>query len=1167
MFGNQGKPAGRTCAAAAVIVLTAQGLFAAAIRDVEFFNSAQGKQSGPLHVVVPHVDGPFTADGVLNEPAWEKAAKVAGFLDYVDKSKQATEKSEFRIAYTDSAIVIAVIAEEPGSDKMEYRGQTKKDVWGGPGMIELFFDPSNAGKKVLHVIANPIGTRYDETFPGGRDWQGRWKAMGKVEAARRTIEFIVPFSDCEAQMPKSGDVWGLNIGRCLANGRPHSSWTGHWSGAATFGMAVFGSKEKVMRAEIDVFLDRETYDPLENQGVGVVNINPLFLPIGDLRVDLTLKGEDGARVESLKIDDLKDRDSISFALDLDSLAQGAYVLHANLSHKARGPLSRAECAFQVKPALRRRPSGETVRIPLNVWRAEGAESDAWAITTGIPLDTGVINSADNARLLDATGNEVPAQFVVRSRWSKRGSVRWLGIDFDARVRKAGAQYVLETGKSIRRAPVPAPLTVEDAAGEFRVDTGPLQFVVKKQGFNLLDSVVVDGRKIVQQESGDGLYVVDHEGSRYDAAFDKDVSVQVEEQGPVKVVIRAEGWYVKPDAAKATQDWKLPTDKLCRHITRITAYRGKRDVQVQHVWIMTASSSSVRLRDIGIVQRSMSAREVMFGLDGKTIRQPTGSGSLRLYQQTHQKAFIESGDDGEKVTTLVRGKRSDGYFAVLGADGYAALSVRDIWQMYPKELEVLSGNRMVFHIWPGHGRVNPEIDMLRQDEIAHCWWALQGRELNFTIPEEVILAASEYLGGKSYAAAGRLADAMGVGIEHNLLLSYGISENDAPAAVRKQTALYQQEPHAFSEPAYSCATGVFGPLPPLDRKRNGPLENRLETSLKLYVNALEYARDFGMWYFGDMHSDNSHFSKNPNAQAKFVNYRKYQNLDRPTWGLDRVWDGNHHGLARFHWWMYARTGDPLYLKFARRNSRHIMNVRVIQYHDGRYVNAEAKAQGITHRLGAKYHVKGFAPWGGDSGIRSHFAILDFCLYDYYMRGNHRALEVMQLWIDAFLREGETFVAGGRDTNSAFAEVIEYYKHSYDPRILTRLKQGHRILFGSDLTEHDWGDFNFHVSRWLLFGRHKLTEQAARKYMHQSNPKQIHHQAMAALYFRTGDKSIVSRYELPRFPPEWNLPAGSAEAPSPQSWSAGPKTYIEAWFIRFYGTMMSMPYQAALYETHK
>src|SRR5687768_5442801 len=73
---------------------------------------------GAPNVTVPRIDAETTVDGVLDEPAWTRAARLSGFSQYepVD-GRPAEEQTEVLVWYAPNAIHFGIIAHDraPGS--------------------------------------------------------------------------------------------------------------------------------------------------------------------------------------------------------------------------------------------------------------------------------------------------------------------------------------------------------------------------------------------------------------------------------------------------------------------------------------------------------------------------------------------------------------------------------------------------------------------------------------------------------------------------------------------------------------------------------------------------------------------------------------------------------------------------------------------------------------------------------------------------------------------------------------------------------------------------------------------------------------------------------------------------------------------------------------------
>jgi hypothetical protein len=793
------------------------------------------------------------------------------------------------------------------------------------------------------------------------------------------------------------------------------------------------------RRDISLILDREEYDPLDLTGVAVIRFRPKEKQLEDLRVRLQLRNSKGEPVAGQTLSNLRGR-YLDITLALDSIPLGNYVLHATLTDNADATL--AEATAPLRKRVKRKQSREPQRqqVPLLVWPAQGAMESDWPIMTGVPFPQGTLFNQQQVRLLDENGHEIPCQTSVRSTWNRHGSIRWLGLDFLARLSTTATRYTVEFGRQVRRGPPPKGINVEQDDERVKVNTGPLQFTVRKRGFNLLDEVRLNGGVISKQDAIAGLELTDHEGNVYRASNDPNVRVLVEEAGPLRTTIRATGWYVKDGASGDRLSPFLPTDRLCQHDTRITAYAGKPYVTVQHALVITFDTNKVRLRHIGISQRIVGASAGNFGLDGKAVAAPDlVRQTVRLYQPASVDGQIESGDPSRpEFRVLQKGNRGDGWVTLAGTNGSLTLCVTDLWQLYPKELE-LAGDRVSFNIWPRYGRTYDRVNALDVREIYKGWWCHTGRELAFPLPKEVYEKEKKIWpeGGEYVYENDRLANAQGVAIENNFLLTFDKASEPEKAA--RTNATYQYSPHAWADPKWVCDTGVFGAMAPKDEKRFPTAEAYLEHAVGIRLAAQDYAGDYGMFNYRCIHADNSHFSEG-------------------KWGLDRVWK-DHHGAPRIPWLLYARSGEPKHLQFARCNSRHVMNVDTIHYVTPGYNLSPEKGKiadeyGPRHVVGAHYGCYGLAHWGDQPCVDCMWVNgeYDQLFWNYFATGNRRALDVAMQWVEAIKKTryaGET----GREFSSVGAELMEAYQATWDAGLLEML----------DNTAKAIGAAHFHFER--------------------------------------------------------------------------------------------------------
>lgn len=917
-------------------------------------------------------------------------------------------------------------------------------------------------------------------------------------------------------------------------------------------------------AAVSLIADREEYDLMDVTGVALARVRAPAQDLAGLRLEIKLQTDERARaVEKAAVSPLEGS-RVSMTLGLRDLAPGKYSLVASLLDQ-KGKII-AEDKWRLWKTKRRWPQNtpaEKASVPLTVWASPQDCPEGWPVSTGVPFPQNVLWSSNSVRLLDAQGAEVPCQTSVRSTWNPHGSIRWLGLDFQPKLETNPAVYTLEFGSRVTPKPAPNQLVVSDAADSIRVNTGLLQFTVWKKKFNLVDEVTLNDRRLVGQGDKGGLELADTAGNVYRASNDRQASVAIEETGPLKTVIRAEGWYVRDDTDGSNWSPGLPTDKLCKHVTRITAYAGKPYVAVQHVLVITFDSNKAALRNVALSLALPGMKKVFYGLDGKTMGYDVPEKeSLRLLQRSWNRAEIETeilhykaayaGDVGTMEKMLAKGAKADGWFRAAGESGGVAVFVRDIWQMYPKELEVRDG-RMWIHVWPRHGKINTEIPIYDPSEIYHLWWVHQGKTLDFRAPGDVIQALWQYDGKGAYPAyvlnCG-MANAMGVALEHNMLMLFQGPAAGAEAEARQAAgaarlnAIYQLEPHAFAPPEWVCASRGLGYLRPLDRAKYPGVANYCEYEIKARLAAMDYARDYGMFNYQDVHGDNSWFRNG-------------------TWSLNRIWNAGHHGSSRLGWILYAASGDPEYLALARRNARHVMNVDVIHFAPENCKLMEGEANHIwsrEHKPGAMYHCKGVVHWGSDNNVFGHVVNYDFAMWDFFLTGNLRSREVALEWCGG-IKAASPPGCGTREGIQTLNELTELYQATWDPGLLELVNRFARAIESQPLAEQGWVSYAPFLSKYLCFSGDQAMRDRAIEWKHTDKNYNNDMNVLmrnTALYYDSGDKKWLMEPEIETVRKFF---AGLPKDPKPVP-QIDDKTLINCWYVASYPIQYMLPFLSAL-----
>jgi hypothetical protein len=186
---------------------------------------AAAQMPEPRSTVVPRIASGVKIDGVLDEPAWQKAARVAPF-GRNDSTTPARVATEVRLWYDEAALYLGWVCTD--YDIQATFTQRDSRFW-EEEVVEFFVTPS-ALDRYFELQWNPLGGTFDAIIandlgPDGqsRQFKGDWsytarnmtfavRVDGSVQNSsdrdqRWTVEVRIPFADLNVAPPKNGDVW------------------------------------------------------------------------------------------------------------------------------------------------------------------------------------------------------------------------------------------------------------------------------------------------------------------------------------------------------------------------------------------------------------------------------------------------------------------------------------------------------------------------------------------------------------------------------------------------------------------------------------------------------------------------------------------------------------------------------------------------------------------------------------------------------------------------------------------------------------------------------------------------------------------------------------------------------------------------------------------------
>ncbi|MGC9317759.1 MAG: hypothetical protein ACP5KN_06975 [Armatimonadota bacterium] len=637
---------------------------------------------------------------------------------------------------------------------------------------------------------------------------------------------------------------------------------------------------------------------------------------------------------------------------------------------------------------------ERDRVPIRTDWPEIDGLERSPVTFGVPFADGALASAENARLVTAGGTPVPADLRTTATWWREdGPVRWLLVSATL---ERGRQYSIEYGTEV--APFEADgMAVTETDDAIVIDTGPMQATVSKTRPTILDAVTVDGKAIVIPEAAAAHLptVVGGDGTEYPASADG-LQASFIRRGPVETVIRREGWYTSAAG-----------ERYCQFITYTWFFADSAAVRHDHTLVVGFDTTQHTIRDIRLaLPVSDQVIAGRFSLDPSAENAPELAADAlpaRLVQTGAERCVL-TGADGKAP----EGARSGGWAGARAANGAGAfIAIRDFWEQYPMEIEVTQA-ALVAHLWPPHDA--PVLDFTPS--------AVMGEDY----PGDRVFWQDFYRGGLDAWTQG-----YGVAKTHNLQLSFAGSPEDEPGAYAA-TLAFDMPVLAFADPQYASDTWAFGRVHPEDHEQLPQIEALIDAILHRKHWLRDRLGNYGWIDFGDVNYN-------------LANPTDPDEIDYVHW---RHWAQMFYGGPNIYPLLFMRSGRRDAWDFHRVNARHIMDFDIChldsdESHDFRF----------EKRKGGRY--------GGNGGICHYGANIytlgcdchtRFMLWDWYLNGNPRALEVFDEFASQYAARRNlphNLVYRHRMTGGSLRLFSEAYEATWDPEYLSCAHQFADILY--------------------------------------------------------------------------------------------------------------------------
>jgi len=445
---------------------------------------------------------------------------------------------------------------------------------------------------------------------------------------------------------------------------------------------------------------------------------------------------------------------------------------------------------------------ERQRVEVTVAGAAPHGPGPWPVSGGVPVPRGALASARTCRLLDAQGAPAPAQFSELAYWSD-GSLKWLlvSVVHDG----APSTYTLEYGARVVAPAVQRPVAVEETEEGVKVTTDVLQARLSRQQFAppgelLLDSNG-DGRFEADElhiARGPGLVLVDGEGKHYASAGAPTTRFEVEEAGPVRAVICAEGPFAGPDG------------ECLKYRCRMYFYRGFAGIPIEVSLLAHAGKS-------GFPPTLNPIRSLTWPVS--LVEKTTGD-AVRWVQDDADRWVLEAGGGREE-----KAGHGPAAATVGGEQGRLTVAVRDFWQKYPKGLR-RDGATVTAELFPE----------LPADRYAE-----------HTDPKLLTMNYYWFRNGAYQVASGTEPTT-------DVLLYFGHGPAQDDMDERNVARAWQQQDKLLATPEHYCRSGAFGELEPSKQGAFEAFDGFVRKGLDLLEAARERRREYSWMNYGDTYGE-------------------------------------------------------------------------------------------------------------------------------------------------------------------------------------------------------------------------------------------------------------------------------------------------------------------------
>ncbi len=194
---------------------------------------------GAPTVTIPRLDATATIDGVLDDPAWSKAARLGHFSQYqpID-GRPAEEQTEVLVWYSPTAIYFGIVARDHDPSAIRAT-MPDRDNLDSEDTVTIYLDTFHDRRRAFFFTVNPLGAQQDGMHSeagfnagtlshGGMDDRTpdfQFDSKGRLTDFGYVVEVRIPFKSLRYPSGRGVQTWGLQVQRVVQRTQYKDTWT------------------------------------------------------------------------------------------------------------------------------------------------------------------------------------------------------------------------------------------------------------------------------------------------------------------------------------------------------------------------------------------------------------------------------------------------------------------------------------------------------------------------------------------------------------------------------------------------------------------------------------------------------------------------------------------------------------------------------------------------------------------------------------------------------------------------------------------------------------------------------------------------------------------------------------------------------------------------------